>query len=206
MFNLIQHIEEAYGCSVQGLFPYGSQVYGTAGSQSDFDYIAVIDQNLEQPANLDLPDLNVNITLYSPSLFQQKLNEHEISVLECLFLPPNLILKKTNEFAFTLSLPKLRAAISAKASNSWVKAKKKMIVEKDYAPYIGVKSLFHCFRIIEFGRQIAIHGKIVDYEAANGIWKELSLVESWTWPQLENTYKELYNKACTEFRLVAPKE
>lgn len=206
--HLIKTIEESCGSNILALFPYGSRVYGTNSSQSDFDYIAIVDEDLKQATNLDISNINANVTIYSPKLFQLKLNEHEISVLECFFLNPDVVIKNEIEFNFVLSLPKLRAAISSKASNSWVKTKKKLTVDKDYAPYVGIKSLFHCFRIIEFGRQIAINGTIIDYGATNNIWTKLCIksADQWTWPDLESIYKERYNKACTEFRLLAPKE
>lgn len=206
--SIQRQIEDACGAPLLALFPYGSRVYGTASSQSDFDYIAVVDLEMPAPTNIDIVHLNANITVYSKDLFQSKLDEHEISVLECFFLPEDQVLKKTIDFNFTLALPKLRAAISSKGSNSWVKTKKKFTVDKDYAPYIGIKSLFHCFRIIDFGKQIASHGHIKNYDSANLLWQELlaKRPEDWTWAELENLYKERYNKACTEFRLLAPKE
>lgn len=206
--SVTKQIEDACGAPLLALYPYGSRVYGTASETSDFDYIAVVDHEVESATNLDSPHLNANVTIYSARLFQLKLDEHEISILECFFLPEHLILKKTIDFSFTLSLQKLRTAISSKGPNSWVKTKKKFTVDKDYAPYIGIKSLFHCFRIMDFGKQIAAHGTIKDYGSSNVIWQELSTKrpEDWTWPELETVYKDRYNKTCTEFRLLAPKE
>jgi hypothetical protein len=206
--SIVRQIEDACGTLLLALYPYGSRVYGTASERSDVDFIAIIDHDIDSPTRLDLPHLNANVTVYSAKLFQAKLDEHEISALECFFLPERLILKKTIDFSFTLSLPKLRSAISSKSSNSWVKTKKKLTVDKDYAPYIGIKSLFHCFRIIDFGKQIATYGTIKDYGSSNFIWQELIIKrpEEWTWQELESKYKYRYNKACTEFRLLAPKE
>ncbi len=39
-------------------------------------------------------------------------------------------------------------------------------VEKDFAPRVAKKSLFHCFRLLNFATQIARGGRIVDYEYA----------------------------------------
>jgi hypothetical protein len=206
--KILMDIEDACGAPLLALYPYGSRVYGTASDHSDYDYIAVVDLDLDAPSSIEMPSHNIELTVYSPKLFQFKLDEHEISVMECFFLPSNLIAKSTINFEFALSLPKLRAAISSKGSNSWVKTKKKLTVDKDYAPYIGIKSLFHCFRIIDFGKQIATYGTIKDYGSSNVIWQELIIKrpEEWTWQELESKYKDRYNKACTEFRLLAPKK
>lgn len=186
------------------LFQYGSRVYGTNSETSDYDFIAIIATKDRAIESLDFPEHNLNVTLYTLEEFKLKLAEHEISVLEAYFSKP-LIISPDVVLDFHLNRPKLRAAISAKSQNSWVKAKKKYTVEKDYSPYVGLKSLFHAFRIVEFGKQIAAHERIVDYGAMNYLWSELS-DQNWDWPTLELTYKTRFNKICTEFRALAPKE
>ncbi|KAL9646506.1 hypothetical protein ABK040_006565 [Willaertia magna] len=64
-----------------------------------------------------------------------------------------------------------RKPISAKSNNSFVKAKKKIIVEKELK--IGLKSLFHSLRILHFGIQIAKHGKIINFEEATELYKDI---------------------------------
>ncbi|MGW8181205.1 MAG: hypothetical protein ACWGQW_20945, partial [bacterium] len=105
---------------------------------------------------------------------------------------------------FTLDLAKLRKSFSAKASNSWVKAKKKIEVHQEYR--LGRKSLFHCLRILEFGTQIAMRGRIVDYSAANLVWEKIQEQGFETWQEYKDYWQPIYNNARTAFRLLAPKE
>jgi predicted nucleotidyltransferase len=184
---------------VVAVYPYGSRVYGTARKNSDYDYIVVT----KKKTNEQYSDNLININFYTPDEHQQRLNEHEISALECYFLPDDLIIKNTYNFVFKLDLVKLRHALAAKSSNSWVKAKKKLTVEKDYDLDLGRKSLFHSMRIIDYGKQIATFGKIVDYGSCNDLFQEIMNCYSWT--DMFNQYKEKYNLMCSEFRVLAPK-
>jgi len=180
------------------VFPYGSRVYGTNSETSDYDYIIVSSIGYDPP--------KPNITYYSKKEFQDKINEHEISALECIFLPGEYYQEISKQFTFELDLPKLRSSISSKASNSWVKAKKKFTIEKDKDIYIGKKSLFHSLRIIDFGIQIARYKKIVDYSCTNDIWFEIRDNPSEDYNDYKTKYQPIYNSKMTEFRKLAPKE
>jgi hypothetical protein len=185
------------------IYQYGSRVYGCNTDASDYDFIAIQD-GLETKSEIIID--NINITVYNNTEFEKEIEQHEISIFECLFLPADKIVKEERKFEFNLSLPQLRKSISEKASNSFVKAKKKLIVAEDFAPYIGKKSLFHSFRIILFGIQIAKYGKIVDYSAANHLYNEIVLNESNDWNYYFNKYKQSHNELMTEFRKLAPKD
>ncbi len=166
--------------SVLNIYIYGSRVYGTYTEKSDYDYIVVVDtqenaQKLEPCARGE----NEDFTIYTKEQFEEQVANHEISALECLFLSQENIIKKTVEFPFTLDLEKLRPAISQKSSNSWVKAKKKFIVDKDYAPYIGQKSAWHSLRILDFGCQLARYGKITNYKETNALLPVILKLSSW---------------------------
>jgi len=192
------------------VYPYGSRVYGTARKNSDYDFIVVTPNK----TNEQYSDKLININFYTPEEHQKRLDEHEISALECYFLPqsqvvfdvfhPLNIKSRVKPFTFTLNLTTLRHALSAKSSNSWVKAKKKLTVEKDYDIDLGRKSLFHSMRIIDYGKQIAEHGKIVDYGSCNQLFQEI--MNCYTWDQMFDQYKQQYNQLCSEFRVLAPKE
>lgn len=190
------------------VYPYGSRVYGNARKNSDYDFIII----LKNKTNDQFSDNLININYYTAEEHTQRLNDHEISALECFFLDQSLVIfdnmhplnKVRHHFTFNLHLPTLRKSLAAKSSNSWVKAKKKLTVEKDYDLNLGRKSLFHSFRIIDFGIQIATHNKIVDYGSCNALFNEI--MNCYTWDQMFETYKEKYNAICSEFRIVAPKD
>lgn len=193
------------------VYPYGSRVYGTANKNSDYDFIVITKNKTTEQYSDNL----ININFYTPEEHQERLNDHEISALECYFLDPNLVLfdrqhplNKNNSytpFTFKLDKSKLRHSLCAKSSNSWVKAKKKLTVEKDYDLMIGKKSLFHAIRIIVFGVEIASHGKIVDYRVSNDIYKEI-MGEYESWSDLFKEYKTRYNHLLSDFRELAPKD
>ena len=184
---------------ISNFYCYGGQVYGVRNDKSDLDYIAIIDN----PPQDHFLYKNYDVSIYSPAQFQEAIDAHEISALECLYLPKSFVAQESIKFNFELSLPKLRESISQKSSHSFVKARKKLRFGE---PYIGKKSMWHAFRIIIFGTQIAKYGKITDYSAANYLYEDIVLNPN----NEEAYYKEKYtkhiNELTTEFRKLAPKE
>lgn len=190
----------------RSIFLYGSRVYGTAKEDSDKDFILIKeDGEKEQFSHQMLFDVTYENTVYSIVEFQKLLDDHEISALECYFLPKEFRLKDSAIFSFVLDKAKLRHSLSKKSSNSWVKAKKKFEVEADRDIYAGKKSLFHSFRILDFGIQIATTGKINDYGSQNSLFKEIMRNTSEVWEDYQSLYKEKYNHLSTVFKKVAPK-
>lgn len=178
-------------------YPYGSINYGTKNVNSDLDYIAIVENKLKDQENID----NCDYTYYTISEFQHLIDQHHISALECLFL-----LDSSKFFKFDLDLFKLRESISKTSSNSFVKAKKKFIVEKDRDIYKGKKSLFHSLRILDFGTQIAKYNKIIDFTSCAHLWKEIIENPSECWEDYNKKYKPVFNSMATEFRKFARKK
>lgn len=174
---------------VLNVYAYGSRVFGNAGLNADYDYIVVESGEEGKEANLIFP--GIDITLYDCKRFRDRIAEHEISALECLQLPSRHTLLQKVIFGWSLNKSKLRESLSAKSSNSWVKAKKKFDVDS--------------LRILKFGLQIANHGRIVDFAECNELWKEIHNNPSEVWEDYKKLYQETYNSLKTQFRLVAPK-
>lgn len=191
--------------NVLNIYTYGSVVYKNINDNSDEDYIVVVKNN-----SIDFPKTEFNITpqiditVYTEAEFQRLIDEHEISVLECLWLSDHLKYEEVT-FGFKLNKAKLRESISAKCSNSWVKAKKKLTVEKDYDPYIAKKSLWHSIRIANFGWQIAAYGKIRWYNVMSPLYNEIMQFGN-NWNDLNTKFKPIYNSALSNFRKFTPKE
>ena len=204
MYDLILQNFHLLDKEVMNVYPYGSQVYKTNSYSSDYDFILVLNKDVREYA-LSSNDQKLNIHLYSVEGFEDQINQHKISALECIFLPSNMILKNDYVFNFKLNKEKLRSSISEKASHSWVKAKKKFEIEADRNIYIAKKSLFHSLRIIDFGIQIATYSKIVDYSSSNYLWEEIKNNPMEDWDNYKNKYQELFNFRMTEFRKLAPK-
>lgn len=186
---------------VLNIYLYGSKVYG-CNPNGDNDYIIIVDgENVEEQIISDEADF----TLYSKDVFQQKVDLHDISALECIFLPKDKILKEEYKFSFELNLENLRKEASSKSSNSFVKCKKKLMSTDKKDIYIGKKSLFHSLRITMFATQIAKYRKIINYSEANDYWREIVYNEINDWEFYKNKYQPIANALNTEFRKLAPK-
>lgn len=185
-------------------FLYGSQVYETQDDESDIDYIVVVDK-LEEEGKQTLTD-DINITYYSTEYFQQLLDEHDVAAVECYINSPFYKMGGHSGFKFTLDKMKLRKSFSATASNSWVKAKKKIDVEKEY--YIGRKSLFHSIRILSLGINIAINFPYTILATLETVkfWEKIKGQNFETWKEHKDFWQPTYNKLKSEFKKVAPLE
>lgn len=97
----------------------------------------------------------------------------------------------------------LRKGFAEKASWAEVRAKKKL---RDGEIKIAIKSQFHSYRILLFGTQIGINGKIVDWKAANEYLIELKNNEI-TEEFLKYSYKKWVKETGVEtnFKKTLPK-
>lgn len=208
----LSEVSDFNNFDILNVYMYGSRVYGTHSEKSDYDYIMVTSSIITDGVTQFFKN-NVNVTIYNQHEFAKLIIEHEISILECLFLPSDMKYE-TIDFEFKLDRNKLRESISAKASNSWVKAKKKMTVEKDLDMYVGQKSLFHSMRILNFGIQLAESGKIKYYDSGIWMWGAITathknpltgttLLE--TWEDYNTVWKRVYNLLKSDFKKVCPK-
>lgn len=176
-------------------YQYGSRVYGSHHKDSDYDFIVVVksDEELKYTVNLT----NSSFIVYSEELFIQKIKEHEISILECIFQEPNDEYRKH----FVLDKEILRRSISSVASNSYCKYRKKL---NQGDIYIGKKSLFHSLRILGFGIQIALTGRIVNYSAYNHFSERIMIMPSSDWKVYQTMFQPVYNRLKTNFKTFAP--
>lgn len=198
----LQQILEVVQVKPVSVFSYGSRVYQTHDQNSDWDYIVVSEQ-VTEPQDFHDSD-SLSISLLPVFEFQDRLERHEISALECFFLPSELVLINCHQYNWQLNLQSLRHSISEKVSHAWVKAKKKLIILQDYEPHVAKKSLFHALRIANFGIQIAQHQKIIDYTAANDWWCKIKEAPV-DWTDLDRSFRPIKNQLLTEFRALASK-
>lgn len=185
---------------VFNVYLFGSRVYGTSNSKSDWDIIIVANNSVE---STEIRNGLFNIHVYTPNKFKSDLEWHRPNNLECIFAPDFAKLKETIDYRkdFRLNVSKLRHATSHVSSNSWVKAKKKLN-EGEYL--IAVKSLFHSMRIPMFSEQIVKFGYIKDFTCANFIWDKIKS-KRWEWEELDNEFRNDRNQILTNFRYVAHK-
>lgn len=190
-----------YSANIVGCYLFGSRLYQTHTEESDYDYVVIIDKEGEFYYQYESEKLDIHFMTIE--YYKKALNKCDIMALEC-FYQDTPILKY--EIEFTPRLHKLRESISATVSNSWVKAKKKILLESEDS-YIGYKSFFHSFRIAYYGIQIARFGRIIKYDAKNDIWNWIKVAISHNLPldEIIKNLKPKLNYMMTEFRNVAPK-
>lgn len=188
------------------VYPYGSRVYGTATEDSDFDYQVIINDSSfrKQDWTNALAQRGLDLHVWSEFTWNDALKNHRVYALECLFLPKDQIILNDLTFTHKLDKAKLREEFSRVASNSWVKAKKKLIVEADYNERVAKKSIFHSFRILDFGRQIAQEGRIVDYNSMNHIYDEIMALPA-DWQTIDAALRGRHNALASAFREACPK-
>lgn len=165
---------------VLGIFPYGSQVYGTAGVDSDNDYIivmksAMLDNGAFRNNAISNSDTTIQGVVYSRGGFIDAINNYEIGALECLSLPEDLVIfkkwpfkiHKWNENAMVKS-------IITKASASRHNADQQC---KHGNKGIGKRGMYHALRILNFGLQLKEHQKIVDFSECNEMYAEMQKIK-----------------------------
>jgi hypothetical protein len=184
------------------VYLFGSTVYGSMDKNSDVDYICVAKEWFDP--------VNVNIHVFSVNQFQLLLDNCDIQMLECVFLPTAFKLKEQHQFPFQLDKFRLRTSISTIASNSWVKGKKKLTVMGDYDLRLALKSIFHSLRILDFGVQVATDNKISNYKSMNYVLEDLWKLSkdsnySELWEVIDLKYRKQFNELSTHFKQLCPK-
>ena len=149
--------------------------------------------------------------VFTVSQFQSLLDNMDIQMLECYFLSDNFKLKEKHKFTLSINKFKLRTSISTITSNSWVKGKKKLIVMEDYDLRLALKSIFHSFRILDYGIQIASEGEIIQYDSMNYVLNDLWKLSkdynySELWQKINTKYNPLFKQMSSRFKELCPKD
>ena len=160
---------------VLNIYPYGSRVYGTDDEWSDNDYIIVYKRSLLPSGSfkdnaISSNDYEIQGTCYSRGGFIDAINNYQISALECIFLPEDMIVQNTIKFKMTKFYEKdfIKKIITV-ASNSAHHGK---LSFKEDDVDNSKKNMFHALRILSFGKQIK-DNQSIDYSSTNDIKKEL---------------------------------
>jgi hypothetical protein len=193
--------------NVKGIFYRGSIIYGTyEEGVSDIDTLVVVDDSMLHllstfPYTTFQYELNnVDFQVITETHFMDMIDANDIVAIECLSTNNNEWVEFYEKCRnhFKLDKWKLRQSVSGICSNSWVKCKKKLTVEKDYNLRIAQKSLWHSMRLYMFGIQVAKYGKITDFTEANYLWDEIKNAETPTWDYYNSKYKDKFNNLRSE--------
>lgn len=193
--NEIREIVGLHPEKVRQIYMFGSRVYGYNRPDSDHD-IFVIAANID--AKTEIKGNKYNIHIHTPDIFKDGLFNHEVKYLECIFAPPEAKLYEPQPVPFTLNKDRLKKKFLNTAKASWEKGG--MNIRQSSIEY-GIKSCFHAMRILMFGKQIAAHGRIVDFAEANELWKEMNSQDFYEWFQVKDEY--LHKKIQLEKQLKA---
>lgn len=147
------------------VYCYGSRVYGTHGPESDYDYIvvhkaALLNGGVAMRENAKTSeDGSIQIINYSRTGFKAAIEQFEIGVLECLFLPEQFVLQSKWPYKIDrFDKKEFASKIIAKASNSWHIA---LLCLQDDDEYMAYKGIYHALRILTFANQIKDDNSIV---------------------------------------------
>lgn len=179
---------------VKCIYLFGSRVYGISNDMSDYDFTIIANNSVE---NIEHTFGEYNFHIYTIDYFNERLNWNDPESIECLMYPP---IYESQKFEVDIINSKYRHAVSYIASNSFVKAKKK-ILQGDI--YVGQKSLFHSLRIPLYAIQIMTYNDIRDWEVANMYWEDIKLISDWE--ILKEKYQPIKNSIMSEFRNLCPK-
>lgn len=182
---------------VRNVYIYGSRVYGTSKEGSDYD-IVIVSSNLNAHDELKGIKVNgalLNIHIITPDKFLADLAMPNIMNLECLFAPEWARLQEKLQLPTEINVKKLIKNNLAQSYASWQGGKRKI---KSYDFHRGLKSIFHSLRMLIFAIQIAEHGKITDFSAANHLYSEIVDSDEIEWSFFRSKYLpfkiELENK------------
>lgn len=194
--------EEIIAKEAYKIYPYGSRVYHTANENSDYDYLIVLkpDSTLLDNKTNFYTFWDRSYHLYSCKNWMEGLKEGKINLLEAYFCSSGINLIEPIDVNKDL----IRESVSATASNSFVKCKKKLYVPEDYDPYIGRKSLWHSLRLFSFGIQLMEANCIYDYTVANKWYDDVVNIDhpgTTEWAYLKEKYQPIYNKLHTDFKI-----
>lgn len=190
------------------LLPFGSQVYGLTTEYSDKDYVAlVIDE--DKPEYIDTGFGIESVEIVTKQEFQLELNKHNIKFIE-VYLTNSVLLLNLG-ITFVLNKSSLRRSVSKVVSNAHVKSRKKI---RDGYLYLGLKSYWHCIRILTCVIKYLEYKPNPfyvkdDFELVN-IYNDIMIHLNTNKPEnvfniLDTKYKKHLNELHTKFRELAPK-
>ena len=157
------------------IYPYGSRIYGCVTETSDHDWVIVYRSSLLPNGAfrnnaISSEDRSHQAICYSRTGFINAINTYDMTALECMFIPEEVIpLKKMNFSIKKWEKKAMVNAIISKMSSSWyiaIKNKKKDVLKCK-------KNVYHSLRMLRFALQMLDKEKIYDYSECNELKKEI---------------------------------
>lgn len=178
----------------------GSRVYGTAGPDSDEDFLVVL---TDERAKQDLLFRGgANFVIHGLGTFRDALADQSVFALEGLFAPaPHRLKEPRAPLPYKLDRARLAASASGRSASDFGKAAKTFAEE----PRAAKKKLFHALRVPTFARQVVTRGRIVDFAEASPLWAEIAGRADTDWDAYARAYGSLRERLCAELGAPAKK-
>lgn len=154
---------------VRAAYRVGSRVYGTAGPNSDEDFVVILSKP-GQKQDLAFAD-GINIVVHGVTTFQTALDDQSVFALECHFAPnEHVVVPPRPAFKYVLDRKRLVISATEKSQADWQKGQKRFLDE----PGPSRKKIFHSLRVPAFALQIIKTGKLTDFSVANAWHREIA--------------------------------
>lgn len=202
--------------NILDMFIYGSICYKTNNENSDIDILCIVEkiEEYKEIETIKCKDFIIDFHYISKLEWIKEIKNCSEFVYEIIsVINTKYMLKYNWDFKKLILYDKqlIRKSFSSKASNSFVKAKKKMTIEVEKGInvekniYIGQKSLWHSLKILTFGIELINTGTIqLNNEELKNMYQDILKIK--TWDSLKEKYKPIYNKLHSQFKLLTNKE
>lgn len=202
--------------NILDMFIYGSLCYETNNETSDIDILCIVEKTKEDKEIETIKDKDFSIDFHYISKLEwiKEIKNCSEFVYEIVsVINTRYMLKYNWNFQELILYDKqlIRKSFSSKASNSFVKAKKKMTVEVEKGIniekniYIGQKSLWHSLKILTFGIELIKTGTIeLNNDELKKMYQDILKIKNWD--ILKEKYKPIYNNLHSQFKILTNKE
>eukprot|EP01063_Lacrimia_lanifica_P002628 TRINITY_DN1139_c0_g3_i1.p2 TRINITY_DN1139_c0_g3~~TRINITY_DN1139_c0_g3_i1.p2 ORF type:complete len:263 (+),score=103.59 TRINITY_DN1139_c0_g3_i1:92-790(+) len=164
---------------VLNVYLVGSRLWGTATPKSDYDlYVVTKGSGATRNAHFRIPGAEVDAVVVSAAAFQSRLAEGKMQELCCVHAPPACVLVQTTAFAVKVDAAAMHASLVERHDKDWRRAEKLIAGGRLRE---GQKVLSHSVRGHLLALQMARHGAITDFAAANPAARHLLNMYDTAW-------------------------
>lgn len=174
-------------------YKHGVRLYDSNNENYGYNFITVVEGNYDFEYIVKFP--NCVIYVYSEALFIKKIKNHELFALECIFQ-----YKEDNyrEY-FKLNRDTLYVRVMIESFESYGRCYN-YFKNKDKIKF--KEELFNSIKSLGVGVQIALTGKIVNYESNAKFLNEIDKLGDSSWEKYFNLYKESCERMQNNFKRV----
>lgn len=184
----------------------GSRLFGCAREASDWDWRVVVRSARTESSVLDISERTVghrvyNVTIYTRDEFVQRLQEHEINVVMCIFSPTSMKWEQES-FQWQLDAQVLRDSLFRKSNSLFNRAKVYFVSEGDHVAGKKVGGL--SLRFLIYGLQLLKEGRITDFHAPNALARRVQESPHMDWEAFRAEFRPLKHELMAQYPPAAP--